>query len=154
MPALPTSALPSHFRTAGGFVVDLLTPQRSRADTNPMPIPALRAGATPLQHLGWLIETPAKAAVLYGSGVAALVPSPARYAIHKLIVAQKRGGDRQKRSKDLAQAKALIEALRETDRYALADAYDDAAGRGEKGWRQPLAKSLSELDLTPADISG
>src|SRR5688572_25112182 len=52
---------PSRFRSAKGFLVDVLTPQLRRSDPNPMPLKRLGAGATPLQHLGWLIETPVQA---------------------------------------------------------------------------------------------
>jgi hypothetical protein len=38
----------------------------------------------------YLIENPLPAVILHGSGVLARVPQPARYAVHKLIVAQKR----------------------------------------------------------------
>jgi hypothetical protein len=150
IPALTRNAPPSSFRSASGFVVDLLTPQLRRDDKNPMPLIKLKAGAVPLQHLRWLMEHPVPAAALHGAGIALKVPTPARYAIHKLIIAQKRAADRGKRHKDLLQAKALIEALTITDRWALSDAYEDASGQGAQGWRQPIERSLSELGLTLA----
>ena len=148
IPALTRNAPPSSFRSASGFVVYLLTPQLRRDDPNPMPPAKLRAGAVPLQYLRWLMDGPVPAAALHGSGIALTVPSPARFAVHKLIVAQKRGTDRGKRQKDLMQAKSLIEALKVTDPWALTDAYEDACGQGEQGWRQPIERSLSELQLT------
>jgi hypothetical protein len=147
VPGLHRAAPPSHFRSASGFLVDLLTPQRRRTDSNPMPLKALAAGATPVQQLGWLIETPIPAAALHGAGVPVRVPQPARYAAHKLIVAQKRRTDAGKRRKDLLQAKALIDALRSADPWALADALADARSRGRDGWRRPLDRSLRELGL-------
>lgn len=150
IPALTRNAPPSSFRSASGFVVDLLTPQLRREDPNPMPLAKLKAGAVPLQYLRWLMDNPIPAAALHGSGIAVTVPSPARFAIHKLIVAQKRGTDRGKRQKDLLQAKALIEALKVTDPWALTDAYEDACAQGDLGWRQPIARSLSELRLSVA----
>lgn len=148
IPALSPNAPSASFTSASGFVVDLLTPQLRRDDRNPMPLAKLRAGAVPLQHLRWLMEHPVPAAVLHGSGTAVIVPSPARFAIHKLIVAQKRGTDRMKRQKDLLQSKALIEVLRVTDPWALTDAHDDACGQGDHGWRQPIARSLTELKIS------
>jgi len=136
---------PASFRSASGFMVDLLTPQLRRSDPNPMPLAGLKAGAVPLQHLRWLIETPVLAAALHGSGVALRVPSPARFAIHKLIVAQKRAGDRSKRTKDLQQAKALIEVLQASDPFALSDAYEMACAQREAGWKVPIQRSLHEL---------
>jgi hypothetical protein len=139
--------LPSSFRSANGFTVDLLTPILRRDDPNPMPLQNLRAGAVPLQHLKWLIENPVPIAVLYGSAIPAFVPQPARYAVHKLIIAQKRLVNPQKRQKDLAQAKALIDVLRLRDPYALSDARDAAFAEGFEGWQVPIERSLSELKL-------
>jgi hypothetical protein len=147
IPALARGAPPSHFRSASGFLVDLLTPQLRRSDPNPMPLKALAAGAAPIQHLGWLIEMPVPAAALHGPGVSVRVPQPARYAAHKLIIAQKRRTEAAKRQKDLLQAKALIEALRRSDPWGLADAIDDARSRGRDGWQRPLDRSLSELGI-------
>ncbi len=137
---------PSKFRNARGFLVDLLTPQLRRSDTNPMPLKNLAAGAVPLQHLGWLIETSVQAVALHGAGVPVRVPSPERYATHKLIVAQKRP-DAMKRRKDLMQAEALVVALQTSDPWALIDAVEDARGRGRDGWRRPIDRSLKELKI-------
>jgi hypothetical protein len=153
VPELSPKAPPSRFRNAAGYLVDLVTPVRSRDDPNPLAIRELDAGATPLQHLAWLIEAPVQTVALWGAGVLVNVPQPARFAVHKLILAQRRDpSNRLKRSKDLAQASALIEALAEHDRFALEDALEDARARGERGWRVPIARSLTELglgDFTP-----
>ncbi len=153
IPALRRNAPSSSFTSASGFLVDLLTPQLRREDPNPMPLTKLKAGAVPLQYLRWLMEQAVPAAALYGAGIALTVPAPARFAIHKLIVAQKRASDRGKRQKDLLQAKALIESLKTTDRWALTDALEDAYGQGGQGWRQPIERSLGELGLT-TDFNG
>jgi hypothetical protein len=137
---------PSRFRTANGFLLDLITPTRQRSDTNPMPMNGLDAGAAPLHYLDWLIGDPAPTVALWGSGVSINVPHPARFAVHKLILAQKReAGSRSKRQKDLAQADALIDALELHDPYTLRDALSDAASRGRGGWREPILRSLTEL---------
>lgn len=142
---------PSHFRNAQGYLVDLVTPQLRREDTNPMPLTALQAGAAPLQHLFWLIEDPVETVALWGAGIPISVPQPARFAVHKLILAQRRdGANRLKRGKDLAQARALIEVLMQQDRFALADALADARARGRDGWSVPIDRSLTELGLTDA----
>lgn len=148
VPGLSKAAPPSAFRSRQGFLVDLLTPQKRRTDRNPMPLDNLKAGATPLQHLDWLIEAPVKTVALHGAGIPVQVPQPARYAVHKLILAQKRGpSERLKRGKDLLQAKALYEALGIADPHALQDAMEDAAAKGVKGWKQPMVRSMKELGL-------
>jgi hypothetical protein len=145
VPGLGPQAPASRFRSASGFLVDLLTPPLRRDDRNPMPVPHLAAGAVPMQHLSWLLKDAFSVAVLHGAGVEVTVPQPARYAVHKLIVAQKRGADQAKRQKDLLQAGALIEAFRTHDAYALSDALIDAKAQGESGWARPIEHSLDEL---------
>jgi hypothetical protein len=149
IPALERSAPSSSFKSMDtGFIVDLLTPQRRRSDANPMPLENLAAGAVPLQYLDWLIADPMRAVALHGAGIPIQVPQPAKYAVHKLIVAQKRRPDElAKRGKDSLQAKALIEALSETDPSALQDAIEDASAQAAKGWHQPILRSLKELDI-------
>lgn len=144
-------ALPSRFRAPDGFVVDLLTLHRRASDPNPMPLTRLRAGATPLQHLDWLIEAPVRAVALHGPGIPVTVPQPARYAVHKLIVAQKRPAtDAAKRGKDLVQAKALMNALAVSAPFDLEDALDEARARGRTGWAKPIDRSLRQIDSMDA----
>jgi hypothetical protein len=81
-----------------------------------------------------------------GSGIALQVPQPAKFAVHKLILAQRRDpANRHKRSKDLDQARALIDALLAHDRFAIEDTLVDAQGKGRAGWAEPIAKSLDEI---------
>lgn len=145
---------PSRFSTRDGFFVDLIAPTRRRGDANPASVKALEAGAAPLQYVDWLITDPVQTVALWGAGVAINVPQPARFAVHKLILAQKRdAGTRLKRQKDLSQADALIEALLANDPYSLEDAIDDARARGSKGWGAPIERSLVELERQTGDYS-
>lgn len=154
VPALSSKiAPPSAFRSADGFMVDLVTQRRTRHDKTPVPLEGAGAGAVPLQFIRWLIADPIEAIVLHGSGVAVTVPLPARFAVHKLILAQERQKvDRAKRQKDLLQAEALIEALREADPFALQDALDDARSQG-RNWVSKIKRSLSELKIALEDLA-
>ncbi|MCZ8087237.1 MAG: GSU2403 family nucleotidyltransferase fold protein [Brevundimonas sp.] len=148
VPQLDPQAPSSRYRSASGYLVDVLTPVRTRDDINPVALRQLDAGAAPLPHLAWLIQDAVQAAALWGSGVLVRIPQPARFAVHKLILAQRRDpANRIKRTKDLAQAKALIEALLVHDRFALEDALVDARAQGRKGWAEPIARSLIEADI-------
>ncbi|WP_375460516.1 GSU2403 family nucleotidyltransferase fold protein [uncultured Enterovirga sp.] len=139
----------SRFRSPDGFVVDCLTPMRRRSDTDPMPLPRLAAGATPLQHLDWLIDEPIRALALHGAGILVTVPQPVRYAIHKLIVAQKRpAGESGKRAKDLVQAHALKQVLQAQDSEEWDAALEDARSRGP-GWAKPIDLSLRYKGIGP-----
>jgi hypothetical protein len=136
----------SRFRSADGYLVDLLIQTRRRGQANPVRLPALGAGAAPLQHLAWLIENPVTAVALWGPGVLVKIPQPARFAVHKLLLAQRRGqADRTKRTKDLAQADALMKALDLHDPFALEDALEEARAQGKAGWSNPIDRSLAEL---------
>jgi hypothetical protein len=86
-----------------------------------------------------------RAAVLTGSGVLVRVPTPERYALHKLIVAQRRTAtSRDKAKKDLAQAETLIEVLLEDRQDDLMDAWSDLIDRGRK-WKTEAMKSVRSL---------
>lgn len=76
-----------------------------------------------------------------------LVPSPQRYAIHKLIVASRRGPSAgAKREKDLHQARLLTQALEATRRQDdLAFAFREAWDKGEN-WRETIRRGLNLFD--------
>jgi hypothetical protein len=134
----------ARFRNSQGYLVDLLS-QTRRSDERPVPLPKLEAGAEPLQHLRWLIANPVPAVALWGAGVAVRVPQPARFAVHKLMVAQRRAHDRIKRQKDLDQADAMMTALHAYDPFALEDALEDARTQGKR-WSKEIDRSLAELE--------
>ncbi len=135
--------LPRRFvSSALNFEVDLLT-TAARATTSLVPIPGLKCAAVPLKFLDYLIESTTDAVALYGSGVPVRIPTPARYAVHKLIVASERS-QVGKQKKDLAQARELIDILLETDQGALEDALEDARNRG-RSWSTAVNASLREI---------
>ena len=82
------------------------------------------------------------------------VPRPERFAIHKLIVADRRRGgpDALKARKDRAQAAFLVEALAEERPHDLAEAYQAALESGP-AWRARIAASLARLPETEARIA-
>ena len=83
--------------------------------------------------------------MLHKGGIPILVPDPARYAVHKLIVSARRRQDNGKDLKDLRQAANLAVALSETGRLEdLRDAYDEALSRGPQ-WREAITTSLDRL---------
>lgn len=131
-----------------GVLVELLTPSEGPDRDEPLELPALGAYALPLRFLDYLIHRPTQAAALYRSGVLVNVPQPARYAIHKLIVASRRTATTAaKASKDIAQSTALIRVLAEDRPDELEDAFVDARSRG-RSWRKAVDKGARRL---PAD---
>lgn len=97
-----------------------------------------------LKFLDFSLENPIEAVSLYRSGVSIKIPSPQRYALHKLIVSRLRtGAFQQKRQKDLDQAEWLIGALAERRPFELWEALDDLRRRGPR-WRKLLSDALAE----------
>lgn len=94
--------------------VDFLTPLTGRETGKPVYLPALGVAAHALRHLDYLIEETAQAVILGGSGILVNVPDPARFALHKLLIAGRRSVSEQAKSaKDLRQAEALLAVLAE-----------------------------------------
>jgi hypothetical protein len=128
------------------FQIDFLT-TRGRGGDRPRTISALSVTAQPLKFLEYLLEAPTQTVLLdrLGHHCVASVPAPARYAVHKLIVHGERDiRYRTKARKDLEQAAALIDWLRQHDRESLRNAWDDAFARGP-GWRRRLNAGVQAL---------
>jgi hypothetical protein len=81
------------------------------------------------------------------------LPSPARYAVHKLIVHGERPErERPKAAKDLQQAACLMAYFLGHDPKELAAAWTDAEKRGP-GWRKRLREGRSALEKMAPDIN-
>lgn len=126
------------------YRVDVLTTNRGAPRDEPSRLPTLKSDATPLQYMDFLLRETVETAVLHGSGVLVNVPTPARYAVHKLIVSRDRKVNPEKGRKDRLQAAHLIEALSLEDPFALRDAYGEARDRGPE-WRKLLDEAVSLL---------
>ncbi|MDP4033290.1 MAG: GSU2403 family nucleotidyltransferase fold protein [Pseudorhodobacter sp.] len=143
VPALDNAPAWRWRQTRGQALVEFLTP--AFGDEGIRPLAALGVTAQALHHLNYLIAGPVHAAVIYRSGVLVQIPRPERFAIHKLIVAERREGrDRIKAQKDRAQAAMLIEALAEDRPDDLALAYHEALAQGPK-WRDRLGAAIRKL---------
>jgi hypothetical protein len=168
------------YRNSARVEVEFLTPNYSSENYQgkPAKMPALGGvSAEPLRFLDFLIHEPIRSVLLHKAGIAVTIPAPARYAVHKLIVAVERahqGGE--KSVKDINQATSLIEAMSVTRRQDdLGLAWIEAWNRGP-AWREALwsgagrlagesklllsaaiaagcqASNISKDDFVPADI--
>ncbi len=137
--------LPKAFRSASGFSVDILTTKGRNAE--PLQLRALGCAATPLKFLDYLIEDAVEAVALYGTGVRVRLPLPARYAVHKLIVARERKRHDPKAMKDAEQARELIDALDFRDPSAIDEAIDDARARG-RAWKTAVDRGLEAAAIS------
>lgn len=114
--------------------------------------PQLGVALSPLKFMDYLIEAPGQG-VLIGRADAAMVnlPDPARYGLHKLIVAHERGARNPKYRKDILQALALIEWHLANAPHALVDAWEVLAGRGA-GWVKRACASLGQAPAAQAEL--
>ena len=144
VPSLDRNAVWKWEQSQKGTLVEFLMP--AHGEETIRELPALGVSALALRHLDYLLERPIKAVALYRSGILVQVPRPEAYAIHKLIVAERRmgGPDALKARKDRAQSAFLIEALAELRPGELAEAYEDAIGRGSR-WEEQIEASLKRM---------
>ncbi|MCK5942677.1 MAG: nucleotidyltransferase domain-containing protein [Planctomycetes bacterium] len=115
VPQLDPKHPSTSFRVRGKQLrVDLITPGGER-DAEPIVIPRLRAAAAPIEFLALVMHDAQPALVVDGKNVTLIVvPTPARFALHKLLVSQTRSVVQQtKGGKDLHQAALLLEVLAE-----------------------------------------
>ena len=128
-----------------GTLVEFLTPS-FEADEGLRDLPTLGVSAQSLHFLNFLIADAVEVPLLYRSGALIRVPRPERFAVHKLIVSERRlgGPDAGKSRKDRMQAELLIGHLAAEDPLALVEALDDARGRG-RTWERLIDKALARL---------
>ncbi len=132
------------------MMVEFLTPSLG-AEEGIRPLAALGVDAQSLHHLNYVIADPIKAVAVYRSGILVQVPRPECFAIHKLIVADRRreGADSLKSEKDRLQAEFLIEVLAEDRPDELLEAYAEARASGGR-WQQRLDATLARLPKAKA----
>lgn len=139
-------------QTRNELVVEFLTPSFS-AEEDLRPLAALGVYAQSLHFLNYLIAEPIDIAIPYRSGVLAQAPRPERFAIHKLIVADRRQGgpDALKSRKDRRQAQILIETLARDRPDDLALAFSTARNKGP-AWRERIDRSLARMPEAAAAL--
>ncbi|MBI3299955.1 MAG: hypothetical protein HYZ75_17460 [Elusimicrobia bacterium] len=147
VPALDPRSPETSFKVRGDALrVDLVAPLVGRPHTKPVYIPALGAHAAPLPFLDYLIAEAMEAAVPSGSGILVRIPQPARFAVHKLIVAVERPrAEHAKAAKDLRQAAALAAVLdSEGLRGDVSLAVESFVSKG-RGWAGRFRSGLARL---------
>jgi hypothetical protein len=132
--------------------VDFLTPNQGPDTDAPAALPAFGTYAQQLRFLDFLIRDPEPAAILHGMGIFVLVPSAQRYALHKLIVSQRRKDGAAKRDKDILQAQSLLEALAHKRPHELRLAWDEVFSRGKR-WKELVGEGLSQIATEIRDLT-
>jgi hypothetical protein len=98
--------------------IDFLTVQRNGIDSKPHYFADLSIAAEPLKYMDYLLGGQSVMGLVVGShAIPVNLPDPARFAVHKLVIAQERTlSFETKSAKDIRQATDVLEALIETDR--------------------------------------
>lgn len=122
----------------------------------PVVLEDLNLALEPLKFMEFSLEATTQGCLLGRTGACTVnLPSPARYAVHKLVVFGERPqSERTKARKDLLQAACLADYhARSGEADAFNAAWRDAAGRG-RGWKsraiegkKALLRIAPELDL-------
>lgn len=151
VPGLSPKEPATSFKVRGRSLrVDLLTPARERT-SGPVPITRFRAAAEPVRFLDYVLEDAQAAAIVDGGGTLVQVPQPARFALHKLLVAVSRQSAFQtKADKDLRQVSHLIEVLADDRPGDLVLAWEAMRARG-RVWQTTFAKGLSLFEARDAE---
>lgn len=124
-----------------GFRVDLLVPSRTQ-DIRIIPVPELNTHAIALPYLSYLLEESFMSTLISRHGaVPVRVPDPARFALHKLLVAALRVNERDKIRKDIHQAAVLLLMLAEHQPGDI----EDALAALPKSARAHARKRLPDL---------
>jgi len=124
---------------------DVVTPLVGKPRTEPIVLEHLGVAAQPLRFLDYLIEETIPCAFVHGHGALGHVPTPARFALHKLIVAaERRAHEAAKQTKDILQAGALLELLGDERPGDLERAWSALESRGD-GWTKRARRSARRL---------
>ncbi|HGG58739.1 MAG TPA: hypothetical protein ENK26_02335 [Gammaproteobacteria bacterium] len=146
IPALNRKSPSTAFKVQGrNLHVDLLTPLRGPNRQEPVPLTHFKSYAHPVRFLDYLLEEAQMAVLPFRSGVLVNTPAPARYALHKLVVMERRpAAQHTKAIKDKMQAELLLEILLD-ERPGDVWAALDAAGRMPRKFRATLEEGLEKL---------
>jgi hypothetical protein len=153
VPALNRKAPSTKFRIRGEQLsVDILTPMIGRTSTKAVHIPSLQVFAEPVRFLDYLLADAQPAIVVAKGGILVNVPAPARFALHKLVISERRiAAFHGKAQKDLAQADQLLRWLAQDRPGDLRLAWKAAQAQPPKFVAQ-LRAAISRLPVESAGI--
>jgi hypothetical protein len=148
VPALSRKSPSTRFRIRGKQLsVDVLTPMLGRTSSKPIHVASLGVYAEPVRFLDYLLDDAQPAVVVAKAGILVNVPAPARFALHKLVVAVRRiPAFQTKASKDLGQAEQLLQYLLRNRPGDLRTAWAAAVKQPPK-FLQQLRAGLERLSV-------
>lgn len=152
IPALNVKSPSTSFKIRGQlFHVDLLTPLLGPDDSSPVKLKHFKSYAHPIRFLDFILDDAQIAVLPFRAGVLVNVPSPARFAFHKLVISQRRpAAQLTKAKKDIMQAEMLFNVLLEDrpgDIWTVCDELDNMPDK----FQHQLKLGLSKLDKSIRD---
>lgn len=148
VPSLSLKYAPHSYIGPRGLRIDLLAPLKGKHRGDIRIRGIVGAAAEPIRFLDFLMKK-SVSAVLIGprGGIPVTIPHPARYAVHKLIVAARRPvTELAKKAKDLSQAGSLIGVCLKEEPAELKSALSEALKKGKK-WKGYLLSGMDRLPL-------
>lgn len=154
IPQLSKRKPSTSFKEAGHsfFQVDLLVPSPTD-DIATMPVPELKAHATALPHLKYLLAQSQESMILAREGCCMVrLPAPERFAVHKLLVSQLRKLRGEKSMKDVSQASVLFAVLAERHPGALEQAAKSVPASARRYLKAAAGVARAQLESHPRAI--
>ena len=134
------------------FTVDLLVPAPG-TEISTQYVPELKAHATAMPYMRYLVVEAQTAAVISRNGCAAVrVPIAERFAVHKLLVGRLRRAEGERSRKDVRQACVLVAALAELAPGAIAEAFAKLPSSAKRPALESLQAGLPQLVDHPAAL--
>ena len=121
------------------LILEFLAPEHGRGRNKPQPVPDLGINAQPMRFMDLLANS--SVAMCFG-GIEVRVPSPACFALQKLLIAGRRK-NRDKAEKDRAQAVGALRSLRAIDELQTARSLLTSM---PPTWQRTVRRELTELD--------
>lgn len=121
------------------LIVEFLVVEKGRPSDKPYPVPQLGVNAQPLRFLELLARDTITAKV---KDVSVRLPHPAHFALHKLLVLQRRGNP-EKIEKDKDAAVRILEALSDKGER---DFVKKVFNSQPSGWQKKIHRALAEVD--------
>lgn len=125
--------------------IDLLTTPQGADRETPVFIPRFKTHAQPLAFMEYCLGKTMNAIIVNGGSTLVRVPEPARFAIHKLLVASNRAKESfSKIEKDRLQAYLVLSFLQEERPGDITIAAEDACNQGSS-WLRRIREQASRL---------
>ena len=144
IPALNLKSPTTSYRIRNkNYRVELFTPMIGPTSSHPVSVFNNKSFAEPLRFLDYLLTDTQEAIIPAITGIRVNIPNPARFALHKLVISQRRGSKITKARKDLIQAELILDVLFQIQPGLVIDAYLAAKEYNEKFLQQlQTAKNL------------